>query len=340
MMQAVTQLAENSTLMAACNALRISRASLYRSRQPVRKRTVGLHPRALSGIERAEVISTLNNSPFIDCAPAAVYAKLLEDGVYMCSVSTMYRLLHAEKAVRERRDQRRRPHYSPPQLLAVKPNQVWSWDISKLLGPGKWEYFHLYVMLDIFSRYVVGWMVCERESGSLAEQLIATSCQRQDVDPHQLTIHSDNGPAMISKPVVELLHSLDVMKTVSRPYVSNDNPYSEAHFKTLKYRPCFPRRFGCIQDARLHLRKFFAWYNMEHRHSALGYMTPISIHDGTAAVLQSTRAAVLEAAFRAHPARFVRGVPKPPSLPVAAWINKPATDEQTVELLAAEEVSY
>jgi putative transposase len=263
-MQTAQQLAEKVGLVAACKAMRVSRASVYRDRQPAVDRA-GVpsvrHPRALSEAERADVITTLNSDRFVDCAPAAVHAMLLEENRYLCSVSTMYRVLTSVKAVRERRAQRRHPHYTAPQLLATCPNTVWSWDITKLLGARKWEYFHLYVMLDIYSRYVVGWLVAERESGALAKQLIATCYQRQGILPGQLTIHSDRGTAMTAKPVIGLLTTLDVHKTVSRPHVSNDNPFSESQFKTMKYRPAFPRRFGCIQDARATLEPFFAWYN-------------------------------------------------------------------------------
>ena len=260
---------------------------------------------------------------FVDSSPAHVYAHLLEKGLYLCSFRTMYRILKEARATRERRNQRRNIKYTAPQLLATGANQVWSWDITKLLGVRKWEYFHLYVMLDIYSRYVIGWMVAERESGSLAEELIEASCSRQGIQPGQLTIHSDRGPAMISKSVVDLLDLLDIDKSVSRPYVSNDNPFIESHFRTMKYRPSFPRRFGSIQDARATLEPFFHWYNSEHRHSGIAYMSPETVHYGRAEALQVQRQEVLDKAFAAHPERFVKGRPKPVSLPEAVWINPP-----------------
>ena len=235
---------------------------------------------------------------------------------------TMYRVLAKARAVRERRAQRRHPNYAAPQLLAQMPNQVWSWDITKLIGLRKWEYFHLYVMLDIFSRYVVGWLLAERESGDLAKELIKACCERQNIEAGQLSIHSDRGPAMMSKPVVGLLNALDVNKTVSRPHVSNDNPFIESHFKTMKYQPCFPRRFGSIQDARATLQPFFQW-NAEHRHSGIGYMTPAAIHYGQAAGIQAVRHRTLRHAFERNPERFVRGCPQPTALPTAVWINPP-----------------
>ena len=339
-MHAVQKLSKETSVEAACAALHVSRSSLYRYLSPAAQDSSSprVHPRALDEDERAEVLSTLTSERFVDCAPAAVHAALLEDNRYLCSVSTMYRVLAASKAVRERRAQRRHPRYEAPQLLATRPSEVWSWDITKLLGTRKWEYFHLYVMLDIFSRYVVGWMVAEHESGALAKELIAACHRRQGIAPGTLTIHSDRGTAMMSKPVVGLLHTLDVHKTVSRPHVSNDNPFIEAHFKTMKYRPCFPRRFGCIQDARATLEAFFRWYNSEHRHSGIGYMTPEVVHHGRAEVLQTQRAKTLMAAFAQHPERFVRGRPTPAPLPEAVWINPPSespASKPTVHVCAA-----
>ena len=235
----------------------------------------------------------------------------------------MYRLLAAHREVRERRDQLRHPRYAAPQLLATRPNQLWSWDITKLLGPAKWTYFYLYVILDVFSRYVVGWMVAHRESATLAERLIGETCTRQGITPGELTLHADRGSSMTSKPVALLLADLGVTKTHSRPYVSNDNPFSEAQFKTLKYRPAFPDRFGSIVDARGFCQSFFPWYNTEHHHVGLGLLTPADVHFGRAATRVAARAVVLAAAHAAHPERFVRGVPHPPALPSAVWINPP-----------------
>ena len=259
----------------------------------------------------------------MDHAPAQVYAQLLDAERYLCSERTMYRILAANREVRERRDQLRHPHYPAPELLATAPQQVWSWDITKLLGPAKWTYFYLYVILDIFSRYVVGWMVAHRESAALASKLIEQSCRRQGITPGALTLHADRGPSMTSKPVALLLSDLGVTKTHSRPYVSNDNPFSEAQFKTMKYRPEFPERFGAIQDARGFGHVFFPWYNTEHRHSGLGLLTPHEVHYGLAAQRVEARARVLAAAYAAHPERFVAGLPRPPALPTAVWINKP-----------------
>jgi putative transposase len=235
----------------------------------------------------------------------------------------MYRVLAANAEVRERRNQLRHPTYQKPELLATGPNQVWSWDITKLLGPVKWTYYYLYVLLDIFSRYVVGWLLARQEAAALAKVLIAESCERQHIGPDQLTVHADRGPSMTSQPVALLLATLGVVPSHSRPQVSDDNPFSEAQFKTLKYRPDFPARFGAYEDAEAFCQRFFPWYNTEHRHSALGLMTPHDIHYGLAQAKWQQRADLLRAAYHAHPERFPHGVPVPPPLPTAAWINKP-----------------
>ena len=277
------------------------------------------------------MLDVLNSDKFMDKAPPQIYAILLDEGVRHCSIRTMYRILHEHGEVRERRNQLTHPVYKKPELLATAPNQVWSWDITKLLGPVKWSYFHLYVILDIFSRYVVGWMLADRESASLAEKLIRETCQRQNIGKDQLTLHADRGTSMKSKPVALLLSDLGVTKTHSRPHTSDDNPYSESQFKTLKYRPDFPDRFGCIQDARNFGQSFFSWYNKEHRHSGIGLLTPECVHYGRAEDVYSARKQVLQIAYEAHPERFVKGIPLPPPLPEAAWINKPkpeSTDEK------------
>jgi putative transposase len=235
----------------------------------------------------------------------------------------MYRVLAENAEVRERRDQLRHPHYAPPELLATAPNQLWSWDITKLMGPRKWTYYYLYVILDVFSRYVVGWMVAHRESAQLAKKLIESTCTRQGITPGQLTMNADRGSSMTSKPVAFLLADLGVTKTHSRPHVSNDNPYSEVGFKTLKYRPDFPDRFGAIEHARQHCRDFFTWYNLEHHHAGIGLLTPHEMHHGLAELRTAQRAAVLATAYEAHPERFPHGVPQPPPVPKEAWINKP-----------------
>lgn len=282
-----------------------------------------LHPRALSKAERQKVTELLNSDEFVDAAPREVWATLADRGVYHCSVSTMYRLLGEHGEVRERRRQLQRPHYSKPELLATAPNEVWSWDITKLKGPAKWTYYYLYVILDIFSRYVVGWQVAPAESADLTERLILSTCLREGVQRDQLTIHADRGSAMTSKPVVQLLADLGVVRTHSRPHVSNDNPYSEAQFKTLKYRPDFPREFGSIQDARVFCQGFFDWYNHEHHHSGIALLTPATVHSGQAEAVVAKRQAILEGAFREHPDRFVRRAPRHPEVPRAAWINPP-----------------
>jgi putative transposase len=310
---------------ALCDALGLPAATYYRQRRAV---VLGPWPhrasrRALAPAERQQVLDVLHDPRFVDLAPAAVYATLLDEGTYYASERTMYRVLAAETEVRERRAQRRHPVFAAPELLATGPNQVWSWDITKLKGPTTWSWYHLYVLLDIFSRYVVGWMVALRESAALAERLIATSCARQGILPGQLTLHADRGSSMTSKPVALLLADLGVTKTHSRPHVSDDNPFSEAQFKTLKYHPHFPDRFGSPEHARAHCTGFFPWYNTAHRHSGLGLHTPHDVHYGLAHARQAERAAVLAAAYARHPERFVRHRPLPPALPTAAWINPP-----------------
>jgi putative transposase len=307
----------------ACRALGLSRATLYRGRRPaavVRPRPAP--PRALATVERDGVLD-LRHTRFVDQAPAQVHATLLDEGTYLCSARTMYRLLDDAHEIKERRDQVRRPHYAAPELLATRPNEVWSWDITKLLGPAKWTYFYLYVILDIFSRYVVGWMLAPRESAVLAERLIAETCAKHDIQPGQLTLHADRGGAMRSKPVALLLADLGVTKTHSRPHVSNDNPFSEAHFRTLKYCAQFPDRFGSIEDGRAFCQSFFRWYNHHHHHSGLGFLEPAVVHFGQAAAVRARREVVLTAAYVAHPERFVNGPPRPADLPTAVWINPP-----------------
>ena len=307
-----------------CAAVGIPRASFYRRQQPlrtsVRERT---SPRALTSPERRQVVDILHEPRFVDLAPAEVYATLLDEGQYVCSERTMYRILSSSQEVRERRNQLRHPPYAAPELLAERPNEVWSWDITKLLGPAKWTYCYLYVILDIFSRYVVGWMVAYRQSAALAQRLIEETCARQGILPGRLTVHADRGSSMIAKPVALLLADLGVVKTHSRPHVSNDNPFSEAQFKTLKYRPDFPERFGSLQDARAFSVDFFRWYNTEHHHTGIGLLTPHDLHHGLAPVRVTQRAATLLVAYAAHPERFPRGIPTPPEVPTAVWINKP-----------------
>ncbi len=322
-MTAVEEAAVTLGTAPACRASGVPRASLYRGRRPaavVRPRPVP--PRALEPIERQTVLDLLHTR-FIDQAPAQVHAALLDEGTDVCSPRTMYRLLDAAHEIKERRDQVRRPHYAAPELLATHANEVWSWDITKLLGPAKWTYFYLYVILDIFSRYVVGWMLAPRESAALAERLIAETCAKHDIQPGQLTLHADRGGAMRSKPVALLLADLGVTKTHSRPHVSNDNPFSEAQFRTLKYCPQFPDRFGSIEDGRAFCQSFFRWYNHDHHHSGLGFLEPAVVHFGQAAAVRAHRELVLAAAYVAHPERFVNGPPRPADLPTAVWINPP-----------------
>lgn len=332
MMETVKELGPELGIAATCVALNVPRATYYRRLQPrmegpsPKKRS----PRELSAEEKATVLAVFHEERFIDLSPSEVYATLLDEGRFLCSERTMYRILEESGEVRERRDQLRHPKYAAPELLATGPNQLWSWDITKLLGPTKWTYFYLYVILDVFSRYVVGWLIADAESSALAERLISESCERQGITPGQLTIHADRGSSMKSKPVAMLLADLGVTKTHSRPHVSNDNPYSEAQFKTLKYRPDFPERFGCIEDARGFLRDFFHWYNNEHHHSGIGLLTPADVHFRRAEQRHTDRARVLETAHILHPERFVHGVPTPPPLPTAAWINKPKSEDGSV----------
>jgi putative transposase len=280
------------------------------------------------------VLDHLNSERFADAAVPQVHATLLDEGRYFCSQRTMYRILDREGQVRERRDQLRHPSYVRPELLAPAPNQLWSWDITKLKEPAKWNHFHRYVILDVYSRCVVGWLVAERESAALATQLIEQTIEKQRVEPGQLTIHADRGSSMTSRDVAFLLADLGVTKTHSRPHVSNDNPYSEAQFKTLKYRPEFPERFGSIADARAFCQRFFEWYNREHRHSGIAMMTPMSVHVGDVEGIVQRRTATLEVAHRLHPERFVRGAPAPQRRPRPAWINPPV-QARAVAMVAA-----
>ena len=295
--------AQKDTLGVApvCAALAVPRATYYRWQQP--KAIVPAPPRrvprALPPEERRMVLALLKADRFADLPPAEVYATLLDEGTFVCSIRTMYRVLREHDQVKERRPQLRHPRYQAPELLATRPNELWSWDITKLKGPATWTYFALYVILDVFSRYVVGWMVAYRESATLANRLIEHTCERQGIEQGQLTIHADRGPSMIAKSVALLLSDLGVTKTHGRPHVSNDNPYSESHFKTLKYRPEFPDRFGSLQDARSFLVDFFQWYNTMHHHSSLGLMTPFDVHYEVAGKRFTEREAVLRKAFEA-----------------------------------------
>ena len=327
-MTAVNELAPDVGIHAACDALGVVRSSFYRQQHPAPvAEPRPAPPRALSAAERETVLAHLHEERFQDRSPAAVQATLLDEGVYHCSTRTMYRILAEHGETRQRRDQRIHPVYQKPELLATAANQLWSWDITKLLGPVKWTYFYLYVILDVFSRYVVGWMVAHRESAEMARKLIQDTCSKQQIGHGQLTIHADRGSSMTSKPVAFLLADLGVTKTHSRPHVSDDNPYSESQFRTMKYRPDFPDRFGSIQDSRAFSQLFFSWYNQEHRHSGIGLLTPAMVHYGQAGEVFQKRQLVLDAAYQAHPERFVRWPPKPLSIPKEVWINKPNASE-------------
>jgi putative transposase len=306
----------------ACQALGIPRSRLY----PRQQTSASPHPRpahAFSTEERIAIRAELNSERFMDRAPRQIYAALLDEGTYLCHWRSMYRILHDFSEVRERRNQRQHPVYQKPELLAESPNQVWSWDITKLRGPAKWTHFALYTVIDIFSRFIVGWMIAERESAELAKQLIATAAANQHIQPEQLTLHADNGKPMKAKTLALLLSDLGVEKSHSRPYVSDDNPFSEAHFKTVKYHPTYPDRFGCVQDARGWARPFFDWYNYEHYHTGLNLLTPASVHYGQAEDVRQQRQVVLAAAYAQFPRRFMRGEPIVKGAPDAVWINPP-----------------
>ena len=333
-MNAVEELSSWVGVKQACEHLAIPRSSVYRRR---RRRFSSLpvgalrsSARRLKDEEKSLILACLHEERFQDCSPAQVYASLLDDGQYHCSIRTMYRLLEAEGENRERRDQLIHPPYRKPELLATSPNQLWSWDITKLRGPVKWNFYYLYVILDVFSRYVTGWMIAYRETAGLAKQLIEHSCEKQQIAAGQLTIHADRGSSMTSKSLALLLADLGVVKTHSRPHVSDDNPFSEAHFKTMKYRPDYPDRFGSIQDARSFCQEFFHWYNHRHHHSALQLLTPATVHYQRAAPLILQRQAVLDRAYQKHPERFVRRPPQHPSLPDAVWINPPASNKKNI----------
>jgi putative transposase len=328
MMEAAATLGQDVGKKPACEVLGVSRASLYRYISPAPEPAAvrPAPPLSLTHEERRQVLDQLYSERFRDLAPMQVYASLLDDGRYLCSARTMYRILSAEHGgVKERRRHVQRPQYVKPELLATAPNQVWSWDITKLKGPAKWTYFYLYVILDIFSRYVVGWMVAHREQKSLARRLIEETCDKQQIQPGQLSVHADRGSSMKSKVVAELLADLGVTKTHSRPHVSNDNPYSEAQFKTLKYCTQFPADFGSIQDGRSFCQDFFNWYNKEHRHSGIAMLTPEQVHYNLAEEVTGHRAAVLASAFEKNPNRFKYKLPTPEMLPKEVWINPPST---------------
>jgi putative transposase len=330
-MSAVEDLAQITGVTTACQVLNVPRSSLYRVRHPQQKTPTpssqrGRPSRALNAAEQAAVRSMLNSERFQDQSPREVYAALLDEDEYLCHWRTMYRVLDEHQEVRERRNQVRHPVYAKPELLATGPNQLWSWDITKLRGPVTWTYYYLYVMLDVFSRYVVGWLLAERESAALAQELTIAACAKQQIEPGQLTIHADRGSAMIAKSMTMLMSDLGVNKSHSRPHVSDDNPYSEAQFRTLKYSPGYPDRFGSLVDARQWCERFFTWYNQQHHHTALALLTPADVHYGRSEKKLAQRQLVLQRAFDAHPERFVKGRPSPTQLPGSVWINQPAPE--------------
>jgi putative transposase len=334
--QAITELTPLAGMRAACAAVGEAQARWYRRHRqspppPKPERVPAPQPRALSEVERTELRRVLNSDQHVDEAPATVYAKLLDEGVYLASVPTMYRVLRDHDEVHERRRQATHPAAKKPELLATQPNEVYSWDITKLLGPQKWTYYYLYVILDIYSRYVPGWMLAHAENARLAEALLADTVTKQDIGHGQLTIHADRGSPMVAKPVAFLLADLGVTKSHSRPHCSNDNPFSESQFRTMKYRPTFPERFGCFQDAHAFCNRFFSWYNDEHRHSGIGFHTPADVHYGRAEAVRDKRAIVLNDAYAIHPERFVRKPPQPPALPTAVWINQPEEGPTTTQ---------
>lgn len=335
MLRVAGELAQVTGMAEACRLLGIPRSTIYRIRQAEQEQPdtdqagASLQPRksvrALSSAEREEVRDVLNSERFQDQSPRQVYATLLDEDEYLCHWRTMYRVLEEHDEVKERRNQLRHPSYARPELLATGPNQLWSWDITRMRGPVTWSYYYLYVMLDIFSRYVVAWLLAEEESATLAQELVAAAYAKQNIQPGQLTIHADRGAPMIAKSMSMLMSDLGINESHSRPHVSDDNPYSEAHFHTVKYRPDYPDRFGCLSDARTWCEGFFPWYNNEHHHSALHLLTPADVHYGRAEGKLAQRQAVLQRAYAAHPERFVNGPPIVSPLPAAVWINRPAS---------------
>ena len=331
-MQLVQEVGPSVGTKAMCEALSFPRSTYYRHRQPssVRpRRPRPTPPRALDADERQRVLDVLHCERFVDQPPAEVVATLFAEGIYHCSVRTMYRILASEHEVRERRNQLRHPAYAKPELLATGPGQVWSWDITMLKAAEKWSYYYLYVLLDIFSRYVVGWLLAHREDGLLASELVENTYRKQGVNRGEVTIHADRGPAPTAKTLKQTFVDLGITPPHSRPRVSNDNPFSESQFKTMKYQPEYPDRFGSFQDAHGFCQRFFPWYNWEHHHSGIVMLTPGQVHHGQADEVLADRQHILDAAHAAHPERFVNGPPKVPSLPAAVWINPPEDKTQT-----------
>lgn len=327
-MEMISLLSESIGVSSACKLLGVPRSSWYRQlHSSISPGSRPAPPRGLSNEERSEICSLLNSERFRNETPRQVYATLLDEGEYYCHWRTMYRILSEENEVRERRNQLSHPTYIKPELLATSANQLWSWDITKLRGEIRLTYYYLYVILDVYSRYVVGWMLAECESEHLAHKLIAQTCQKQDISPGQLTLHADRGPSMTAKSVEQLLVDLDVAKSHSRPYTPDDNPFSESHFKTLKYRPDYPGRFRSFDQAHQWCQEFFEWYNEYHYHSALNLMTPVAVHYGFEPEIRAQRQSVLDQAYLDHPERFVQGKPELQSLPKAVWINPPQEEK-------------
>lgn len=332
-MDAVEQVAPELGVAESCRVLGVKRATFYRHRRPPRGTPCILpaaptparreRPNALTDAERQQILDVLREERFWDASPTQVYFTLLDEGRYLASWRTFYRILAQHAEVRERRAQRQHPNHPMPRLRADRPNAVWSWDVTKLLGPEKWSYFYLYVILDLYSRYAVGWTVANADTAAVSSWLIGETLTKYGIGRDTLTIHSDRGASQTAKPVAHLLADLGVTKSLSRPRVSNDNPYSEAHFKTFKYRPAFPERFHSKEHATSFSRAFFGWYNDEHHHSGIAHHTPADVYFGRVDDVTTTRAAALTAAYARHPERFVRKMPEPPALPAVAWINRP-----------------
>ncbi len=332
-MQAVTELAADVGVRDACDTLGVSRATWYRRQASAKPspKPRSTPPRRIPDDTRQAVLDVLCSDRFVDRAPAEVFATLLDEGTFLCSERTMYRILAEHAPVRERRNQLRHPKHAKPELVASAPNQVWSWDVTKLHGPEKWTYYYLYVLLDIYSRYVVGWMLAEKENANLAGQLIAETCAKHEIEPNTLVLHSDRGSPQTAKCTAQLLADLGVTRSLSRPHVSDDNPYSEAQFKTVKYHPTYPGRFTGYHGALTYCRELFPWYNKEHRHGGIAMLTPETVHYGRAGQALAARQRALDLAYQQHPERFVRGRPVVQQLPEAVWINKPVEAELATE---------
>lgn len=328
-MTAASALAAVVGVQAACAALDVSPATFYRRRTPPTRTAERRSHRGLSDAERRQLEEVLCSARFVDASPAEVHATLLDEGAYLASVSTMYRVLRAKRAVRERRAVRRHPSYARPELVATRPNQVWTWDITKVRGPERRTWYHLYVIIDLYSRYAVGWMLAATESAALAERFIAETLAKEEVAPGTLKLHSDRGTSMRSRTVAEMLDDLGVAKSHSRPRTSNDNAFSEAQFKTMKYCPFFPGSFASVGDGRTFFGLFFGWYNQEHHHSGLGMLTPETVHRGRVDEVVAVRQAALDAAYAVHPERFPHGPPQAGRPPAEVWINRPG--ESVVE---------